>query len=244
MRNSLAIFVPSTGGHEAAVTSWADTASAPWPIDIDAATEGEAAGFLTKCDAAWRRTDATVIGFLHSDLTIHEHGWDQRVLAEFANDRAGDRQVGVVGFVGARQLGMDDFGKLPYKLTQLARGDVVSNLTDAEVHGARRVDPCEVAVVDSCAVFVRRELLTRCGGWPVTRYPNNPHCSDLWICLSALRLGYAVRFVGVACSHRSGGKGQAGSKWLESHGGDSEHHVAAHRLIAEDFRSLLPVRVA
>lgn len=239
MRNSLQITCPSMGGHEEAVTSWQDCMSKPWPVVVNDATEGDDAGFLAKCDKAWRETDATVIGYLHSDLIVHEKAFDQRVLREFD-----DPSVAVVGFVGARRLGTDEFGKLPYDFHQLARGDVVSNLSDWEVHGGRLEGSCDVAVVDSCAVFVRRELLVRLGGWPVGRYPNNAHCSDLWICASAIANGYRVRCVGVACTHRSGGKGETGSKWLEDHGGDNEHHRAAHSLVAQDFHHILPIRVA
>lgn len=247
MRNSLLIVCPSMGGHGEAVTTWEDTRSKPWPIVIDAVTTGEKAGFLTKCDEAWQQNkersgainDATVIGYLHSDLFILEHGWDERVLAEFD-----DPAVAVVGFVGARRLGTDDLGKVPYDLRQLARGEVISNLSDWEVHGENERGSCAVGVVDSCAVFVRRAFLERLGGWPVARYPNNAHCSDLWVCCAAHRDGFSVNMVGVACTHRSGGKGEVGSKWLEEHGGDSAHHRAAHRLLYEEFAGILPIRVA
>jgi len=239
MLNSLSLFVPSMGGHEAAVTSWLDTMSKPRDIVIDETTEGDEAGFLTKCDKAWRATYATIIGYLHSDLYILEHDWDRRVLAAF-----GDPQVAVVGFVGATRLGTDDIFKVPYLYTQLARGDVWSNLTDAEVHGGRDAGTREVAVVDSCAVFVRRQFLERVGGWPTNTYPNSSHCSDLWICLMAHRAGFEVRLVGVRASHRSGGRGSVGEEWLNARGGDSTaFHRPAHALIAEDFRDILPVRI-
>jgi len=240
--NSLALFCPSTGQHEEAVTSWQDTMSKPWPISVNATTEGEAAGFLTKCNEFWRNDprgqDATIIGYLHSDLFIHEHGWDQRVRKEF-----GDPRVAVVGFVGARLLGTDDLYKLPYDHRQLARGGVIGNLTDMEVHGERITGSEEVAVVDSCAVFVRREFLAGYGGWPVERYPDNPHCSDLYICLAARSAGCSVSVVGIACTHRSGGKGDIGARWLDERGGDAAHHRAAHKQIYHEFREILPVRI-
>lgn len=244
MRNSLAIFVPSMGGHDEAVRSWQETMSQPWPLVIDNHVEGEEAGFLAKCERGWRQSEADVVGFLHSDLVIHEKGWDRRVLAEFDNDRKGDQKVAVVGFVGGKRLGSDDLGLVPYHFSQLARGDVISNLTDAESHGRRDAQTCEVAVLDSCAIFVRRSLLADLSGWPVARYPNSSHCSDLWICLATRERGLAVRFVGVGCTHRSGGKGQAGSEWLDQRGGDEEgFHRPAHRLVYDEFRHLLPVRV-
>ncbi len=238
MSLSLALFCPSTGGHEEAVTTWVDTLSKPWGVTVDAETVGEDAGFLTKCDKFWRTCDADFIGYLHSDLYTLEHGWDQQVIAEFA-----DPQVGVVGFVGATQLGLDDIYRVPYDFRQLARANVYSNLTDWSSHGEREVGSRRVAVIDSCAVFVRRQLLGRIGGWPVDRYPNSSHCSDLWLCCVAHRVGMHNRMVGVACQHRSGGKGEAGSQWLTDRGGDVAMHRAAHKVTWELFKDVLPIRV-
>ena len=241
MSMSLAIVCPSMGGHQDAVETWQDTISKPWPIRILADTEGDSAGFLTKCEMGWRETDAKVVGFLHSDLLVHEFNWDERVLAEFTKP-----EVAVVGFVGAMRLGHEDIYKIPWDYRQLARADVWSNLTDWQNHGQRETASRQVAVVDSCAVFVRRELLRRVGGWPVGTYPNSSHCSDLWICCMAHRLGLRVRMVGVSCTHRSGGKGDAGVRWLNDRfgrDGDSAAHRQAHELVYEDFRDTLPIRI-
>lgn len=238
MRNSLTIVCPSMGGHEEAVISWADTMLKPWDVVVDSTTEGDAAGFLTKCEKAWRGANGTIIGYLHSDLYIHEHGWDERVLAAFE-----DESVVVAGFVGATQLGHPDIYRVPYDFRQLARADVWSNLTDAESHGGRDAGSRRVAVVDSCAVFVRREFLERCGGWPVEQLPNSSHCSDLWLCCLAHRRGGRVEMVGVSATHRSGGKGSVGTAWLDERGGDEAIHRAAHRVTYDEFRDVLPITI-
>ena len=248
MSLSLSIFCPSMGDHEAAVTSWRDTMTKPWDITIDDARERDAAGYLTKCEAFYENNQSDIQGYLHSDLSILQHGWDQRVLAEFdchpsAQDVPLPVPVGVVGLVGARRLGSPDLYRLPYDYRQLARADVLSNLSDAEAHGARSAGAHDVAVIDSCAVFVRRDLLLRAGGWPVGTYPNNTHCTDLWLCLMARRLGMRVRMVGVAASHRSGGKGEAGAQWLDERGGDQAQHRRAHEVTYDMFRDVLPVEV-
>ena len=127
---TLELFCPSTGGHTNAVASWQATMSQAWPITVDAETNGEAAGFLSKLQKGYENATADVIGYLHSDLTIHEKSWDVRVLREFEWPT-----VAVVGFVGGTQLGHNDIYKICYDFRQLARGDVWSNLTDAEAHG-------------------------------------------------------------------------------------------------------------
>ncbi len=238
MSLSLELICPSMSGHEEAVTTWQDTASKPWKVTILDETKGDHAGFLTKCESGWRGTDAAVIGYLHSDLFIHEFNWDLRVLAEFTKPN-----VAVVGFVGAQQLGHEDLFKVPYHFSQLARGDVWSNLTDWRSHGKQEVGSRRVAVIDSCGVFVRRSFLGKCGGWPVDRYPNSSHCSDLWLCCMAHRLGMHSHMVGVTCTHRSGGKGTTGASWLDARGGDTKLHREAHELIYSDFRDVLPIKV-
>lgn len=235
---SMEIWCPSTGGHEDARTTWEDTRSRPIDIHVLTETVGEGAGFLRKCEYAWRHSNADMIAYFHSDLAIHEHGWDQRVLAEFE-----DPSVAVVGFVGATGLGHENIFKTPYAYTQLARYDVWGNLTDAEAHGNRDAGSRNVAVVDSCAVCVRRSFLASVGGWPVERYPNTSHCSDLWICCAARRAGMRVRMVGIGCTHASGGKGAQGVAWLDERGGDVALHRGAHRVTYDEFRDVLPIRV-
>ena len=232
----LSVLCPSMGSHEEAVSTWAETSHTELQITVDSTTTGPAAGFLTKCQRFYERDSAPIQGYLHADLYIQDEGWDQRVMDQF-----GDPAVGVVGFVGARRLGDPDIYRTPYDYRQLARAGVLSNLVDAEVHGERYSGECEVAVLDSCAVFVRRSLLVRCGGWKSSGLPDNTHCSDLWISLMARRFAMATRVVGVRARHTGGGKGEAGLGWLAGVGGDQATHREAHRVIYDQFRDLLPV---
>lgn len=196
-------------------------------------------GYLQTVQNAYQGTDADVIGFFHNDITIHDVGWDERVLCEFE-----DASVGVVGFGGASGVGHPDIYKIPYDYTQLARYDFISNLTDAEVHGTRFPGKRDVAFLDSMALIVRRELLDRVGGWPL-HYPPH-HGSDLWLCLTARKLGYRVRMVGVSCTHTSGGKGNAYVEWIKTTkwGSDEACHREAHKLLYNEFRGVLPCRVS
>lgn len=119
-------------------------------------------------------------------------------------------------------------------------------MDDAEHHGERFVGARDVALLDGFSLIVRREILDRAGGFPVDRYPDH-HVYDQWTCLMAHRLGYRVRLVGVKCHHRGGLTSvspeyqawAAKTKW----GSDAEMHTEGHKLIYEDFRGILPVRV-
>lgn len=229
---TLDLVVPATGPY----TSTLCTSIVPIVYD---ATKGEEAGFLAKCQRGYEESTADIVGYVHNDLIIHESGWEARVLREFEWPT-----VAVVGFVGATGLGHPDIYRTPYMYTQLARYGVVSNMTDAEVHGQRDDGPRAVAVLDSCAIFVRRSFLQRLGGWPLHTMPNSSHCTDLWICGLAHKLGRQVRMVGVSCTHASGGKGDAGSKWLDARGGDERVHRQAHVAVYDILRGVLPLRVS
>src|SRR5215510_5984385 len=112
------------------------------------------------------RHTSDVLAYIHDDVIVRERGWDERVLREFE-----DREVGLVGFGGAKQHGSDDLYKTPYQLTQLARYGYLSNVDDAESHGGRFTESTDSAVLDGFSLIARRDLLDRCGGWPIRRYP-------------------------------------------------------------------------
>lgn len=226
----------SMGGHEAAVTSWEHTSD----LGIIPFVDDRHMGYLSKLADKIHWGDEEIIGWLHADLTIHEVGWDTRVLLEFEQHE----DCAVVGFGGALRLGHPDIYRVPYSWQQLARGGFMSNLTDAEAHGTREQGSREVACVDGFALFVRRRVLDLIGGWPLGRYPDNSHCIDQWVNLMARRYGYTTRMVGVSCTHTSGGKGAAGVEWLEKHeGGDVDSHRRAHKVLYDEFRDLLPLEV-
>lgn len=204
-------------------------------------------GMLKDCGNGWLPTAQTVfecvssdvVGLIHDDLTIHDEDWKDRVLKQFE-----DEQVAICGFGGASSIGHSDIYKIPYDYTQLARSGFKSNLVDAESHGERFTGECDVAVLDSFSLFIRRSFLESIGGWPVDRYAPS-HCADIWVCLKALEQGMKVRLVGLSCTHTGGGAGAgyhewaAGTKW----GSDAVMHRVNHRLLYEEFRKVLPVEV-
>lgn len=186
----------------------------------------------------YENTTAPIIAHLHSDVEIFEQGWDGRVLREFD-----DPFVGVVGMGGGTQLGHDDLYKTPYALNQLARYGYVSNTTDAEQHGQRFTDACDVAVLDGFCLVVRRDLIERAGGWPVKDLPF--HMYDAWLACVAKKQGYRTRMVGVSCTHHGGATATtpAYQEWCQRMLGKSDNqvHTDAHRYIYDTFRKVLPI---
>lgn len=238
--NTLLIACPSTGGEQPAMESWQSTASGGISCVIDDTVEGEGAGWLQKIQRVYEEFGHDILAYFHSDLFILEPGWNDMVLREFE-----DPDVAVAGFFGATGIGSERINVEPYHPHLLARYNPISNMVNAEEHGGRVIVPCDVAVLDSLSMIVRRSFLDEVGGWPVDRYPPS-HCSDMWICLTARRHRRKVRFIPVNISHNGGGvRGDgrfdypewiAGTQWKS----DAECHRIGHQLIYDDFHDLLP----
>lgn len=194
------------------------------PVFVERGFYGILPAFQSGFEAAH---DFDVLAYLHDDFLIREPDWHNRVLAEFD-----DPSIGLVGFVGALGHGAHDIYKSPYRLEQLARFDVFSNLEDAEAHGKRFSGSREVAVLDGLALIVRRELLEKAGGWPIGKIRF--HCYDYWLCCMAHRLRYKIRMVGVACKHLGGRTS------VEMNMDDGKNHGPAHEYIYNEFKDVLP----
>ncbi len=194
--------------------------------------------------------DYDLLAFFHDDTIIKEPGWVDRVMREFetcqtcwakhdyadrvAYDHEFKNDVGLVGFGGALVHGSPELYKRPYEHTQLGRSYYLSNVDDAEVHGARFTGSNDVAVLDGFALIARRSLLERCGGWPVGRLDYM--CYDYWICAMARRNGYRIRVVGVRC-HHLGGRTAVALKKADETGAEYDK---AHKFIYNEFRDQLP----
>jgi hypothetical protein len=174
-------------------------------------------------------TTEPILAFIHDDVMIFEKGWDERVLREFE-----DPQVGLVGFGGALGHGAPQLYTTPYHLPNLARQSFLSNMRSAERHGARFGGERDVAVLDGFALFVRRTILDKVGGWPVAK-PYGYWLYSEWLCCETRRQGYRIRLVGVDCEHL-GGKSSG-------HIASSPTYEEAHRYLWENNRDMLPYRV-
>jgi hypothetical protein len=204
-----------------------------WGSDIPTYVIGGTTGMLAAYERAWHEHEAAIYCYLHDDVRIDDPVWWVRVLQEF---EAPD--VGVVGFGGALVHGSPDLYRTPYRLQQVGRSGYLSNVEDAEVHGARFTGARDVAVLDGFALCVRRELLERAGGWPVEHLDYVGY--DYFLSAVAHRLGYRCRVLGVKC-HHYGGRTAVALKFREN---DNGEHERAHRYIYQQFVDVLPWRCA
>jgi GT2 family glycosyltransferase len=177
----------------------------------------------------YEKTDGDAIAYLHDDLVCYEQDWDVRVLKQFD-----DPFVGIVGVAGALGHGHPDLYKVPYRLSNLARQSFLSNMVDAEKHGARFTGERDVAIVDGMALFIRRPILDKGKGWPVDK-PYGYFLYAEWACCEARRQGYRIRLVGIKVQHL-GGKS---SGFISP----KENYEAAHQYLYDNNHDVLPYRV-
>jgi GT2 family glycosyltransferase len=175
----------------------------------------------------YERTTEPILALIHDDCKIFENDWDLRVLREFE-----DPTVGMVGFAGATRHGAPDLYTSPYKLQNLGRLGFASNMRDWQQHGAFFDGVRDVAVYDGFAVFIRRSILDKIGGWPMkaTYYLYTEA-----ICCEARKQGYRLRHVGVSCDHLSGKT----SSMVQV----TDSHEASHRWLFHKYRQVLPFAV-
>jgi GT2 family glycosyltransferase len=190
-----------------------------------------------------------VIAFLHSDLIVHERGWDDRIREAFASDE----RLGLVGFVGSSELDAQGGRGLGTMLNfqGVGRG------SPAEAHGRRIADLRPAVVVDGCAMAFRREALAEIGSR--ADFPPH-HFYDRLMSCQVLERGWRVAVLGVACDHlgnrtvsRETAWHELARRWAQAHGiavGDGNWDLAIYleaerQFLGEwrDRKRFVPVRV-
>jgi hypothetical protein len=231
-RTALVVATMRWPGWKKCVRSWLTGSPASLRSELSVRIVNSRKSGLSVLEAYQRgleTTSAPILGYVHDDVVVRDPEWLDRVLREFDDER-----VGLVGFGGALRHGSESLYCAPYRYTQLGRSDFLSNMFDAERHGKRFTKACDVAVLDGFAMFVRREILEKAGGWPVGT-PVGYFCYDYWLSCEVRRQGYRIRLAGVACTHL-GGKSSSAVQLKES-------SQDAHRYIYDTCQDVLPFRV-
>lgn len=153
-------------------------------------------------------SDADVVAFFHSDLIVVEKGFDDRILDAFA----GDPRLGLVGFVGSNEIDWhggrgggttSNFQGLEYTQpnTDGESAPIIWRGSPARDHGKSDAGISNAAVVDGCAMVIRRSSWEKIG-YRVDFPPH--HFYDRLISTQMLEAGYKVKVLGIACDHISG----------------------------------------
>lgn len=144
-------------------------------------------GLFVGYNQGWQAMEAENYSFLHNDLYIYAHGWNDQINDLFARNF----NFGLAGFCGARVAAANG-----------GREDVMSNMVEAEVHGARIAGLRGCAVVDGMAIMMRRKVLEQIKGFDES-YPVH-HYYDKDISLAAAHAGWQNIVQGTYCHHQSG----------------------------------------
>jgi hypothetical protein len=206
------------------VESWHDTATGRYGTFVCMGQD-----VVPAMQTCYEETTEPILAFIHDDLVIYEKGWDQRVLAQFD-----DLGVGVTGLGGSLGHGHPSLYQTPYHLPNLARQTFLSNMRSWKTHGYQFTGERDVAVLDGCALFVRRELLDKLGGWTKAS-PYGYWLYSEWLCCSARRLGYRIRLAGIDFEHL-GGKSSGYINTVPS-------YDEAHKFLFDHNSDVLPYRV-
>ncbi len=185
-----------------------------------------------------------ILAFLHDDVAILENDWVGQVERMFDNPK-----VGLVGFGGALGFGNKEIYKLAYHYQQLARHYFFSNMMEWEAHGYRATRKMRIAALDGFSLIFRRQAYEDMGGWQEATYLGLPqhHMYDAWASCMMARHGWETWLVPVRCDHH-GGVTATTPEYLDSikrwgWKDENEMYHAAHRIVYEEFRDVLPIRV-
>jgi hypothetical protein len=166
--------------------------------------------------------ETDIVAVFHSDLFVHERGFDRRIVDAFDSYP----QLGLLGFVGSNEI--DASGGWGLGTVSNFQGKTVASMgqpwtgSPAEVHGRREAGIERAAVVDGCAMVFRRRVLES-----IPFLPNFPphHFYDRLLSCQVIELGHLVAVLGIACDHIFGQTANATSyrelakRWCRQHFG-------------------------
>jgi len=197
-------------------------------------------GVRESLNQGWKNSSGEIILFMHNDLMIYEKDFDIKLKKAFEKNK----ELGAIGAFGAKRIGDDNIYKVPYKMSQLARGGNISNARmDKEIHGFRNLknEFENVAVFDGMFMCIKRELLDKVGGFdPITETFHN---YDNLICIKSLENGYENIVISLDVDHL-GGRTTVIENWSEKFGKDkTQVHIDAHPPLWNYGKGKLPIMI-
>lgn len=195
----------------------------------------------------FENTTGDVVAFFHSDLVVWEWNWNGRVIEEFGRRE----RLGMIGFIGSNQIDMaggrglgttSSFMGKTLNLTSthrdakwedISKGDtdkaqvvetVIQSWTGSPASAHGKVDSgfSNAAVVDGCAMIIRREA------WNEIGYREDfplHHFYDRLISTQLLEKKWQIGVLGIGIDHISGqtvnaedGYKTIAREWMLSHG--------------------------
>jgi hypothetical protein len=172
-------------------------------------------------------SNGAIVGFIHSDLLIHEPEWDRKIKEAFAEHP----KLGILGFLGGQGVAPDG-GRIRVMSKMLGKewGGCECHELTASHHGELMESFAFGAVLDGCAMFFRqscaKDLLENTNALDPSFRPLH-HWYDRNLSLFAIDRGWQVGILGIGFDHFSGATanvsdkyGDSVKKWAEDTGRD------------------------
>lgn len=184
---------------------------------------------------------AEMVLAIHDDVLIEEPDWDVTVKLAMHGSQ------GFAGFGGATGAGAADIYQTPYNPMQLARSGFVSNMRDAEAHGRRSTERVPCVCFDGFSQVGTADWFGE--AWKtLDRLGLVHHAYDLALGCLARRAGKRGVMLPVKV-HHFGGMTAVGDPnyqaWAKTQtpAGDQGFWEQAHRIVFEEFKDCLPLRL-
>lgn len=239
------VYIPAIGGHEmlygTKLRLLENAAGVVRVTVIDNASKNpfagpnvirneENLGMIGSLRQAVEHSTADILVYMHSDMLIHERGWDEKMAFWFTADPL----LACVGVVGATRADSDG-----------GRSDTVCSFSDAEAHGRRPSLPLTpVALLDGCFMAFRLDCLDMLD-WDQFE-PQGYYFYDKDITLTLTMRGLHVGVINLHSEHLCG-KTSTGIEYTDllrdsnmSHEG--MYHESMNRYLGK-WSENLPVRV-
>lgn len=165
----------------------------------------ESVGVYPTFELGMKEAQGEYVAFFHSDLVVWEKGWNNRVVEAFEKNPL----LGMIGYIGSNEI--DGSGGRGLGTTSNFQGRALEAETAegikgwvgsaAAIHGKVSDGLSKAAVVDGCAMILRRkayETIEFRRDFPIH------HFYDRLISTQLLQKYWEIAVLGIACDHFSG----------------------------------------
>lgn len=184
-------------------------------------------GMIESLQQAKDNCTADILAFFHSDLLIHEGGWDAKIIQAFESDP----RLGLLGVVGGSVAASNG-----------GRANVLCSFRNGHAHGQQTPPGVHPAVLlDGCCMIFRREAMNAI---PDDGFPAH-HFHDKDWSVQMIMNGYRVGVIQLDCEHL-GGRTSCQPECQESFkkwGGEQAIYEASERRYLQKWGAMLPIRV-
>lgn len=154
-------------------------------------------GLVKTYQQIFDNTTSDLVAILHNDVFIYQMNWDKHVIKLFRTIN----HLGIVGLFGSSGVGSQ--GERIQDVQFSGQMSGLSNMLEAEIHGARLLDDyIPAAILDGFAMIFSMDMIRQAGGLD-QRYHYH-HIYDRELSLTSLSLGYKNVVASIPCHHESG----------------------------------------